>query len=80
MRRVNVTVSRNDVQPEGFKRWTVYAGGRAVFDIEATGLEGGKALIHVSDAGEGRRVFAAYDQRSDSFFHDGAKPETEPSA
>ena len=31
MKRANVTVSRNDVRPEGFKRWTVYAGGKAVF-------------------------------------------------
>ena len=69
MKRANVTVSRNDVRPEGFKRWTVYAGGRAVFDIEATGLTDGKALIHVFDAGDGRRTFAAYDSRSDSFFH-----------
>ena len=46
MKRANVTVSRNDVRPEGFKRWTVYAGGKAVFDIEATGLDDGKFAIH----------------------------------
>lgn len=76
-KRVNVTISRNDVRPEGFKRWTVYAGGRAVFDIEATGLDDGKALIHVLDSGDGHRVFAAYDGRSDAFFTAPEKPRRE---
>ena len=75
MKRANVTVSRNDVRPEGFKRWTVYADGKAVFDIEATGLDGGKALVHVLDAGDGHRTFAAYDGRSDSFFTAPEKPQ-----
>ena len=78
MKRENVTVSRNDVRPDGFKRWTVYAGGKAVFDIEAqTMLSGAGTLIHVIDAGEGGRTFAAYDSRSDSFFTAPEKPKRE---
>jgi hypothetical protein len=75
MKRASVTVSRNDVRPEGFKRWTVYAGGRAVFDIEATSMDG-HALVRVLDAGAGGRTFAAYDGRSDSFFDAPKKPRT----
>ena len=32
----HATIRRNDIGTEGFKRWTVYVGSRALYDIEAT--------------------------------------------
>lgn len=63
-RRVGVTVSRNDARPYGFKRWTVYAQGRPIYDIEATGTDRG-VMIHVVDAQDSRpkKVLAFYDGR-----------------
>lgn len=60
-KRVNVTISRNDVRPEGFKRWTVYADGVAVYDIEATTLRDGASLIGVFTADDARRELSGWD-------------------
>ena len=59
--RVAVTVKRNDVKPRGFKRWTVYVGNVAAFDIEAQNVNGG-SLVHVIDGN--RKTLACFDSRA----------------
>lgn len=63
-KRLGVTVERNDIRPYGFKRWTVYAHGKPIFDIEAQGTDRG-VMIHVVDAQDSRpkKTLAFYDGR-----------------
>ena len=66
MKRFPVTVSRNDGRRAGFRRWTVYVGNVAAFDIEAGEVLAKQehyrtAMVHVINS-EGNSV-AMFDGR-----------------
>jgi hypothetical protein len=68
-KRSPVTVVRNDGRRDGFRRWTVYVGNVAAFDIEATFVDSGRpryrtAIVHVAD--RFGKSLARYDGRKDT--------------